>query len=211
MSVNVYLNEKVRELPGFNCEQLRDDKGRLYLVWSDDAPIPGELKDLVAEISCHDSFPQLGRREAGIYRHKTAECELVPENWTTAMVYKIKVVGRNLEDIRAIVRFVKIGHKSDGSSFRPEESYEGPQSGKSCQQLEDELATTQQRLEAAQAVIEDRKEEADTCAKELGAKLLNTRLSFFQLAANLETPTKWRAVRAWKLAEEIRMILDSHK
>lgn len=167
MSVNVYLNNEVRKLAGFSSRRYKDnpgddmtfngvhvfgDKARLYLMWSEDSPIPDELKDLVEEVSCYESIPQMAHRESGIYRHETAECELTPEDYGNAKrekpVYKLKVVAKNMEDIRVILHKVKTG------AIRPEESYEGHQQGKSRKQLETELTFTQQQLGEA---LEDNK------------------------------------------------------
>jgi hypothetical protein len=172
MSVNLYLNNKVRERVGFKTKPYRDnsgdemtfngahmfnEKGRLYLVWSEDAAIPDELKDLVEEISCYETIPQMGRRESGIYRHETAVCELTPEDYGNAKrekpMYKLRITAKNLEDIRAIMRKVKTG------TIRPEESYEERQGGKTRQQLENELLQTQQQLGEALASTEELREE----------------------------------------------------
>lgn len=171
MSVNLYLNKKVRELGGFKSQPYKDnsgdqmsfngayvfrDKGRLYLMWSEDAPVPDELKDLVEEISCYEAIPQMGRRESGIYRYESAQCELTPENHGNAKrekpVYKLKVTAKNLEDIKVLLHRVKTG------TIRPEESYEERQGGKTRQQLESELMQTQQQLGEAWATVETLRE-----------------------------------------------------
>ncbi|MES2213625.1 MAG: hypothetical protein V4473_02190 [Patescibacteria group bacterium] len=160
MSVNLYLNNKVRELEGFKSERYSDnsgdkitfngvqvfgEKGRLYLMWSEDSPVPDELKDLVEEISCYETIPQMGRRESGIYRHESAKCELTPEDYGNAKrekpMYKLKIIATKLEDIKAILHKVKTG------AIRPEESYEGPQSGKSRRELENDSVHLEQTLE----------------------------------------------------------------
>lgn len=156
MSVNLYLNNKVRELEGFKSERYKDnsgdkitlngahvsnDKGRLYLAWSEDAPVPSELTDLVEEISCYETIPQMGRRESGIYRHESAECELTPEDYGNAKrdkpMYRLKITATKIEDIKVIIHKVKTG------TIRPEESYEGHQQGKSRSELERALAESQ--------------------------------------------------------------------
>jgi hypothetical protein len=153
MSVNLYLNNKVRELGGFKTKPYKDnsgdemsfngvhvfgEKGRLYLMWSEDAPVPDELKDLVEEISCYETIPQMGCRESGIYRHESAKCELTPEDYGNAKrekpMYKLKITATKIEDIQVIMHKVKTG------TIRPEESYEGCQQGKSRLELEVEIA-----------------------------------------------------------------------
>lgn len=166
MSVNMYLSDKVRELDGFKSERYSDnsgdkmtlngvhvfgDKSRLYMMWSEDAPVPDELKDLVEEFSCYEAIPQMGRRESGIYRHESARCELTPEDYGNAKrekpLYKLKVTAKSLEDIKVILHKVKTG------TIRPVESYEERQGGKTRQQLESELVQTQQQLGEAWATI----------------------------------------------------------
>lgn len=158
MSVNLYLNNKVFEFHGFNSERYKDnsgdhmtlngmhvfcDKGRPYLMWSEDAVVPDEIKDLVEEISCYKTIPQMGRRESGIYQHESAECELTPEDHGNAKrdkpMYMLKIKATNMEDLRKIVHMIKTG------TIRPKESYEGSQSGLSRKELE-EIALQRDRL-----------------------------------------------------------------
>jgi len=168
MSVNVYLDKGVRELAGFksqplggnagdkltfNGEYVFSDKSRLYLMWSEFAVIPDELKDLVEEISCYEVIPQMGARESGIYRHESAECELMPEDYGNAKrekpMYRLKIRAKKMEDIRALLHMVKTG------TIRPVESYEEPQGGKTRRQLESELTQTQQQLSEARETIKE--------------------------------------------------------
>ena len=216
MSVNVYLNSKVRELDGFKSQPYKDnsgdqmsfngthvfgEKGRLYLMWSDDAVIPEELKDLVEEISCYEAIPQMGRRESGIYRHESATCELTPEDYGNAKrekpMYKLKVTAKSLEDIKVILHKVKTG------TIRPEESYEERQGGKTRQQLESELMQTQQQLGEAWATIEELREEA-----KLAENAFNVRVR--QLARTFEgglLPLVFRST----VTKQIDAILDDTK
>jgi hypothetical protein len=174
MSTNLYLNNEVKKSNGFKSTPYPDHsgdnmtingmnvfgaKGRLYLMWNEDDPIPEELKDLVEEISCRKTIPQMGRREAGIYRHGTAECELTPDDYGNGKrekpVYTLKITAKNMEDIKEVLHKVKIG------TIRPDESYEGPQGGRSRRQLESELLEAQatirgnaKKLEALQTLRE---------------------------------------------------------
>lgn len=173
MSANLYLNNKVRDLNGFKSQPYPDnsgdkmtlngmhvfhEKGRLYLMWGEDAVIPEELKDLVEDISCYETIPRMGHRESGVYRLESAECELTPVDYGNAKrekpMYMLKVTAKSLEDIKAILHLVKTG------AIRPDESYEEPQGGKTRRQLEDELALTQRKLGEAVATAIVRQLEA---------------------------------------------------
>ncbi|OGH89450.1 MAG: hypothetical protein A2469_04605 [Candidatus Magasanikbacteria bacterium RIFOXYC2_FULL_40_16] len=168
MSVNLYLSEKVRELPGFESKpysdgsgdemrikgmRLQGDKGRFYLYWDMSDSLSDELKDLVEEISCYETIPQMGYRESGIYRHGSAECELIPEDQGNSkrqkLVYRLKITASKLEDVREILHKVKTG------AIRPEESYECRQSGKDRSELERELSHTKEMRDSALQVVKD--------------------------------------------------------
>ena len=159
MSIYVYLSGEARKHKNFTSQpypdksgdrmaicgiQVFDKDGRLYMMMGDHPTIPDEIKDLVQEISCHETIPQMGSRESGIYRYGSAECELIPGDngnaKTSKPVYFLKVTARSVDDIRTILHKVKTG------TIRPEESYEGQQDGKSYVQLESELLSTQQQL-----------------------------------------------------------------
>ena len=149
MSVNLYLKNEVRNLPGFKTERYKDDsgekitfkgvnfcgeKGRIYAMWTEDSPIPDEFKDFVDEISFYQTIPQMGRRESGVYRHESARCELTPgdhgNNRRDKPIYLLKISAKNLEDIQELLHKIKTG------SVRPDESYEAPQGGESRAELE---------------------------------------------------------------------------
>ena len=210
MSVNVYLNNKVRELYGFGSVPYSDgsgdkmmykglhlfggEKGRLYLMWDDEAVIPDELKELVEEISWYDTIPQMGRREAGVYRYESAECELTPGDHGNAKrekpVYWLKLKAKNMEDIRVLIHKVKTG------AIRPEESYEEPQGGKTRQQLENELAETQHQLGKAREMVE--------ILRDAGEQ--NTRLR--QLARSIKDGSVLPWIFRSTVAAQIDAILD---
>ena len=227
MSINVYLNNKVRELAGFKSErypdnsgdkitlngmQVSSDKGRLYLYWNEDAVIPDELKDLVDEISCYEAIPQMGHRESGIYRHESAECELTPGDHGNAKrekpVYKLKITAKNFEDIKVILHRVKTG------TIRPEESYEERQGGKTRQQLESELMQIQKQLGEARATVEELREKATLAERSFadyrsqfsGACEKNARLR--QLARTIENGSLLPLIFRSTVATQIEAILD---
>lgn len=170
MTVDVYLKEEVRELPGFkighdNVVTLNgmrvfgfgEENNRLHIMWNKKALIPDELADFVKEVSCYDTIPRMGYRESGIYRHESAQCELIPiDNGSfnrEKLAYGLGVTAKNMEDLKAILHLVKTGR------IRPKESYDCPQDGKTREQLESELMQTQQLLKEATATIERLSEE----------------------------------------------------
>jgi hypothetical protein len=143
MSINIYLKPGIREFSGFTAESTNgsalykntlngmhvlEDRGeRLYLPWTDATPIPEYLKEFIEEISCYQNVRSVARREAGIYRHESAVCELMPEDNT----YILKITATKMEDILEIIYRIKVG------TITPSESYEGKQGGLSCKELEE--------------------------------------------------------------------------
>ena len=159
MSINLYFKNSVRELSSFKSERYPDnsgdkitlngsnlhgDKGRLYAMWNEGSPIPDDLKDHVEEVTFQEFVPRMAAREYGIYRHLTAECDLMPAEQGNAKrerpMFWFRMTAKNLEDIQELKYKIMTG------TIRPEESYEGPQGGKSRRQLECELQQTQQQL-----------------------------------------------------------------
>lgn len=156
MSVNLYFSEAIRQLPNFKSTPYGDgsgdnmkvgsvnihaDKGRLYAMWNEEIPIPEELNDVVEEVSLYNTIPQMAHRESGIYRHESAECELMPGDHGSSKrekpVYLLRAKAKNFQDIQQLIHLIKTG------KVRPDESYEGHQQGKHRQQLEAELAKSQ--------------------------------------------------------------------
>ncbi len=167
MTVRLHLNGNIREATGFNIISYMDDsaeqmtfngtrvseeRGRLCMAWDINFVIPEELKAFVEGISCYEIIPVTARRESGIYRHESAECELTPgdsgNGIKEGLVYNLKVTAMSLEDIKMILHKIKTG------VIRPDESYENRQVGKTRQQLESELMQTQQLLGEAWATID---------------------------------------------------------
>lgn len=197
MSINLYLNNKVRELARFKSTPYPDgsgdkmtinginlfgDKGRLYLMCSEDFVIPDELKDLVDDVSCYETIPQMAPRESGVYRYESAECELTPEDYGNAKrekpVYKLKIKAKKLEDIQALVHKVKTG------TIRPDESYEGPQGGMSRAELERELSLSRKLL-------------LDSCEKLQDMQVLSLNLRY----------SRWPFCMSKRVAQRIMKIL----
>lgn len=156
MSLNVYFTDSIKELPDFTNKPHKDgsgdqmkiyglilynDSGRLYAMLGDEnSVVPEKLHDYVEGFSFYASLPQVAKRETGIYRHLSAEAELELDPHGKVTVYKVKITGKKLEDVRERLRMIKIG------SDRPEESYEGGQTGMSRLALEGELEQTQLNL-----------------------------------------------------------------
>lgn len=163
MSLNAYLTDAVKELPGFTSHpykdgggnnmkidslHLFDDKGRLYARLGDEnSVVPSTLKDYVEEFSFYEWIPQVSHRETGIYRLESAEAE-VEDNWggSKRPMYRVKIIGKELMYIRDLFRMIKVG------SIRPEESYEKPQQGLSRAGLEEKLA---QALRSKEKLVEE--------------------------------------------------------
>lgn len=150
VSINIYLTEAVREhtalktvqgkkpgdeyftLDGINIFR---NNGRLYVIHGEHNPIPAILVKFVDEISYYDWIPRMCPRECGIYKHESAEGELVPDNGGgKEPKYKVFFKAKNMEDIWELVRLIKIG------DIRPDQSYEKPQDGKSAKELAEEVA-----------------------------------------------------------------------
>jgi hypothetical protein len=164
MSINVYLRgEEVRKLADFKVcprtekgqsweeyklpgiDYLRRDKGRWLLNLSDPTdPVPAIIADIVDEISLYENFAQVSARETGVYRYRSAEGTLEVNQHDRKAGYQVKILGKKMEDIRTLLRLIKTG------AIRPEESYEGPQSGRPKRDLELQLAHVTELLTKAQ-------------------------------------------------------------
>lgn len=139
MSLRVYVNEegvkKVKEAQGFyktgrdGCEQwhipgiitLAYEKGLCFLTLNEISDsIPSVIVDFIEEITIRD-YHRASKRESGIYRHKTAEAEVVMDS--SGMSVSIFIRGKSKEDALDLMKKIKTG------AIRPEESYEAPQDG----------------------------------------------------------------------------------
>lgn len=151
MSLNVYFTQEIQKLRDFTVESYKDgstkrsidglflhnEYGRLYAFMNENSVLllPGHIKDCIEEVSFYETIPQMAKRVAGIYRHKSAEGELEPD-YSKHVVYKVKIKGRNMEDVCELLQMIKVG------SIRPEpeDSYENTQTTVcSRAQLEAEL------------------------------------------------------------------------
>lgn len=184
MSVNVYLKgEEVQKLEGFTIRKrqggkpiqewdeyevpgvkLFRDKGRWFVMLSESDPVPEAVKDIVEEISFHAIIPRLAAREAGIYRHESAKAKVKPWNSGHEWKLEIRIEGKEMEDIRELFHKIEVG------SIRPEESYEGPQSGKSRADLEAELERMRQELRDANDALKSLKAYLSRFSLELEAE-----------------------------------------
>ncbi|TSC59749.1 MAG: hypothetical protein LiPW15_769 [Parcubacteria group bacterium LiPW_15] len=151
MSVRAYFNEaKIKKLPSFTSKRYPDNSGddmrvmnqqllregdRLYMMLGDHETIPGGLEDACEEVTLHEFFPMLAKRETGIYRHKSAEAELDEQHMggKNRIDYAFSASAKNIGDAKELLRLVRAG------GIRPSESYETPQGGMSRKDLEAEV------------------------------------------------------------------------
>jgi len=160
MAINVYLKgDEVKNVEGFVTKtrkqngqewneytlpgvNLWHDKGRWHTMLHEPTePVPVAVANIVEEISFHEWTALEPHREAGIYRHESAEAEVEPDMIGGKMKLKIRIKAKKMEDLRELYRRIRVG------SIRPEQSYEGPQDGLSRNQLETALDRTNEELE----------------------------------------------------------------
>lgn len=184
MSINLYLKEEVRKIPGFIDRvrhaqggetwneyeipgvRLYHKKGRWYTTIDETDPIPPVLVGIVTVISLQAFIPIRPKRESGRYKHKSAKAKL---ECYSSHNYEVTTTGEKLEDILELFYMIKIG------SIRPEESFEGEQGGLSREEL---LA----RMKEALALTE----KVDKELKETKAELKGLREDYEQLKAESE-------------------------
>lgn len=225
MATNLYLDENVRNYRGFkngdnislNDMRVQMDKGRLYLVWDEDSPIPANIKDYVLEISCRVVIPQKPYRESGVYRHGSAKCELTTADHGSItrekLMYNLRITGKKMEDVQTLIHMVKTG----AIRPRPEDSYEARQTGKSQADLERELTETQQRLGDALETLERVRnllaQTEKTLANYRESDLLANRKSarLRRLAESLTQRSQWPWASKSTVARVIYAILDATK
>ncbi len=154
MSVNVYLETSILRNKSLVTTQtggvqkmelygvtIHSNQGRPYIVLgNENDEVPQGIRAWVSVISFYDIFPRRTDRVTGIYTLKSAEGELDIDR---SGKYSVKITGKKLEDIRDLYRAIRTG------SFQPEKSYEGPQGGKTYQQLQAELAKSEKNLNDA--------------------------------------------------------------
>lgn len=172
MSTRVYLTDEVMKLEGFSnvtdgCGErgfplvrINDNNGRLYLNISYGNPVPAIVAGVVDEVSIFEVIPGQPSRETGIYNLEsaTAMVEFCHCDHGVVVRREITITAKTLEDAREILRRIKIG------SIRPDESYEGQQSGMSRVELEAELARMKQ---GANGALESLKADLRTLCREL--------------------------------------------
>lgn len=130
MSMNVYFTDKVRESPDFTSKPYRDgsgdrmqihgislhsDQGRPYAMFGDlNNAMLDALENFVEEFSFFETIPTRPSRERGVYCHESAEAELELDPHGKIAVYKVKITGKKIEDVRSLFRRIKAG-----STFGP--------------------------------------------------------------------------------------------
>ncbi|MDO8469583.1 MAG: hypothetical protein Q7S84_01000 [bacterium] len=117
--------------------------GRLHAsLGSENDEIPESLMEYVVGFSLHETVVKTGTREAGIYKHETAEAEVEFSQYDARREsYIVKITGEKMGDVRELFHKIKAG------SVRPDESYEGEQLGLSRKELEVVLERVTAELE----------------------------------------------------------------
>lgn len=160
MSLNVYWKEEVAGHVGFVSKpklskgelweehsivgiSIFRNTGRWYSIFGNPETdrVPAAVADLVEEISFYDFISSSPKREAGFYRHASAEAELEPYLDGKNNKLHIRIRAKKMEDIVDLSRRIKAG------SIRPKESYEGQQSGMSRAELEADMEHLRARFD----------------------------------------------------------------
>lgn len=181
MSLNMYFKKEIRQAEGFKGQPYPDGSGDkmnimgmnlfsagdlLYSIQDENGVVPTELEKYVVNISMYARISaQRATREMGIYRHESAEAEVELELGNKNPEYQIKINGKKMEDIHALLRMIKSG------SIRPTESYERAQDGKSCKELEDEFLLTKLQLSDARTLIANLQESSEISGKFFGDRI----------------------------------------
>lgn len=158
MSINVYLKgDEVTKLKDFKTKQMQNrdrqweeyglpgvsiwrEKGRWYITLNEPTePIPAAVAGIVEEISFRVWIPGSPSREAGIYRHESAEAEVGTDKSSGDLKYEIRIRAKNMADLLELYRKIRIG------SIRPAQSYEGEQGGSSRAELVAAIRDLEQR------------------------------------------------------------------
>ena len=158
MSTNVYLMGSISQVSGFstapydngsgdrmsfNGMTVLGGSGSLYIIIGENDEVPAELTEYVERITLYEKISAARMsRETGIYRHESAEAELEFESGGKKTYYLTKIRGKKMEDVRTLLRLIKIG------VIRPDESYENPQMGLSRAELQEDLKETWARYES---------------------------------------------------------------
>ncbi len=164
------------------------DKGRWYIFLNDGDTIPKVLTELVTEVSVREWVIGLSTREAGVYKHESAEAEVelgYPDE-KVRNKYQIKVLAKNLNDALELVRRIKIG------DIRPTESFEGAQGGKSRAELQEALFQIGLTCSQLQG-------EAD--------RAQGVREAIWQFLRKMNRESKWPFCTKKRVSEEIKAIL----
>lgn len=174
MGTRVFFDNAIRRESGFSSKPYPKGPGedmyfgglaifaegnRLYAHYSDGEPVPEEVRSFMMEISRYESIPRMGQREAGIYHHGTAECEVTPgdegNTHRERLVYKLITKGKKMEDVNEIIHLVKAG------LIRPEVSYEGRQGGLSRAELEEKVRQLESELKSEKLCRHEDNEASD--------------------------------------------------
>lgn len=199
MSVNVYIKEdEIIKMSGFKTIEkggkngqsweeydlsgikLYFEKGRWYTTLNIRDNTPDLIKDIVEEVSFLEYIPIKPWRESGVYKLGTAIAEIeLSGKMCGDTVKKVFIKAENLGDIQEIFHKIKTG------SIRPEESFEGEQSGLSRAELEEELERAKESLSIktqTNGILLSRFKEIEEEAKKSRAEIKNLREIFLRIA-----------------------------
>ncbi|MBI2039397.1 MAG: hypothetical protein HYT22_03955 [Candidatus Niyogibacteria bacterium] len=188
MNVRAYLNLNVKDAPHFKTKKYRDgveqntfhnirvyeEKGRWFAeIYDLSDEFPQAIVNVIEEVSFRGGHQINARREAGVYRHKTATARVdvvAPETYSNRSPFRFdfNIRAKNLEDLRELYHMIRVG------SIRPEESYDGPQSGMSRVELEAEFRELRSRAEELAAKAKEAAEAlvTNTLALEIARRKL---------------------------------------
>lgn len=136
MSINVYLNDSVEKLEGFETKDRKSkdgqcwqtyhlpglqffrDGGRWYFVGHElTDPIPAVVKGLVNEISFYGQIPWFPQRSIGIYRYEDAEAEID----YVGEIVRIRMCGKSMENMLELYRKIRAGKITPRESWYAEQ------------------------------------------------------------------------------------------
>lgn len=218
MSYNVYLKPGIRDAQGFNKHQNGDkdsgpafqgfpllgkNEALLYYSLGSQPVIPPALEPFIDHITFYDHVPcERAHRELGIYRHETAEADVTIMNGRgDKQTYFIRIKGEKLEDIRELFLRFKVGN------IRPEESFDGAQSGMSREDLEKELEGLKRGLVLMSQERDQFLRVLDTRTSDL--TIAKDRImTAYQLSAKLSDWKWWPWCRKSNVAEQINKALN---
>lgn len=208
ISTYVYLSDDIRKHSTFhennkgcpwvgdNHTYLHEDDGVLCLTSSnEDVEIPALFLPYVLKVTVRDIM-HCPKRELGIYTHESATATLADSTFPQ----RISVVAKNVKDAMKLLHLVRTG------AIRPVESFEVPQTGRSMQEIHDELERLKaENLKLACRIANARyaRRVCETQLKEIISWLADHR---FFISVNLVKITIGNALEAMRTAKKVGVI-----